>query len=180
MGLFSKESCIVCGGKVNALTKAKTAEGSVCSSCLSLCSPNFVSNIKNKNVSEIKMHIEYIKENQELYKNFQATDTVGKLFFVDKSKRLFHVPAPAVSIYNKTPIVYSFDNIVDYELVVDGETYTKGGASIGRALVGGAVFGGVGAVKCISKLPLIMHTILIQKFLLFLPILKKEVSCITL
>ena len=26
MGLFSKESCIVCGGKVNALTKAKTAE----------------------------------------------------------------------------------------------------------------------------------------------------------
>lgn len=93
MGLFSKESCIVCGGKVNALTKAKTAEGSVCSSCLSLCSPNFVSNIKNKNVSEIKMHIEYIKENQELYKNFQATDTVGKLFFVDKSKRLFHVPA---------------------------------------------------------------------------------------
>lgn len=37
MGLFSKESCIVCGGKVNALTKAKTAEGSVCSSCLSLC-----------------------------------------------------------------------------------------------------------------------------------------------
>ena len=52
MGLFSKESCIVCGGKVNALTKAKTAEGSVCSSCLSLCSPNFVSNIKNKNVSE--------------------------------------------------------------------------------------------------------------------------------
>lgn len=146
MGLFSKESCIVCGGKVNALTKAKTAEGSVCSSCLSLCSPNFVSNIKNKNVSEIKMHIEYIKENQELYKNFQATDTVAKLFFVDKSKRLFHVPAPAVSIYNKTPIVYSFDNIVDYELVVDGETYTKGGASIGRALVGGAVFGGVGAV----------------------------------
>ena len=57
MGLFSKESCIVCGGKVNALTKAKTADGSVCSSCLSLCSPNFVSNIKNKNVSEIKMHI---------------------------------------------------------------------------------------------------------------------------
>ena len=146
MGLFTKETCIVCGGKVNALTKAKISEGSVCSSCLSLCSPNFVSNIKNKNVSEIKTHIEYIKENQELYKNFQATDTVGKLFFVDKSKRLFHVPAPAVSIYNKTPIVYSFDDIVDYELVVDGETYTKGGVSIGRALVGGAVFGGVGAV----------------------------------
>ena len=121
------------------MTKAKTSEGSVCSSCLSLCSPNFVSNIKNKNVSEIKTHIEYIKKNQELYKNFQATDTVGKLFFVDKNKRLFHVPAPAVSIYNKTPIVYSFDDIVDYELVIDG-------VSIGRALVGGAVFGGVGAV----------------------------------
>ena len=53
MGLFNKETCIVCGGKVNALTKAKTSEGSVCSSCLSLCSPNFVSNIKNKNIINV-------------------------------------------------------------------------------------------------------------------------------
>ena len=42
MGLFNKESCIICGGKTNALTKAKTTSGSVCSSCLSLCSPGLL------------------------------------------------------------------------------------------------------------------------------------------
>lgn len=146
MGLFNKESCIICNGKTNALTKAKASSGSVCSSCLSLCSPGFIRNIGNKTTADIKEHIEYIKENQLLYNSFQATDTVGKLLFVDKVNRKFYVPVPAGTLYNKIPIVYSFDNLVDYELVVDGESYTKGGASIGRALVGGAIFGGAGAI----------------------------------
>lgn len=146
MGLFNKESCIICGGKTSALTKAKASSGSVCSSCLSLCSPGFISNMRNKTSEDIKEHIEYVKENQLLYNSFHATDTVGKLFFVDKTNQRFYIPVPATTLYNKTPIVYSFDNIVDYELVVDGESYTKGGASIGRALVGGAIFGGAGAI----------------------------------
>lgn len=146
MGLFNKESCIICGGKTNALTKAKTSSGSVCSSCLSLCSPCYTRNIRNKTVSDIKEHIDYVKENQLLYKSFQATDSVGKLLFVDKENQRFYVPVPASTLYNKIPIVYSFNNLVDYELVVDGESYTKGGASIGRALIGGAIFGSAGAI----------------------------------
>lgn len=146
MGLFNKESCIICGGKTNALTKAKTTSGSVCSSCLSLCSPGFVKNISNKNIDNIKEHIAYVKDNQLLYNSFSATDSVGKLFYVDKVNEYFYIPVPAATLYNKIPIVYSFKNLVDYELVVDGETYSKGGASIGRALVGGALFGGTGAI----------------------------------
>lgn len=146
MGLFNKESCIICGGKTNALTKAKTTSGSVCSSCLSLCSPGFVKNISNKNIDNIKEHIAYVKDNQLLYNSFSATDSVGKLFYVDKVNEYFYIPVPAATLYNKIPIVYSFKNLVDYELVVDGETYSKGGASIGRALVGGALFGGAGAI----------------------------------
>lgn len=146
MGLFNKESCIICNGKTNALTKAKASSGVVCSSCLSLCSPGFIRNIGNKTTTDIKEHIEYVKENQLLYNSFQATDTVGKLFFVDKVNQRFYIPVSAATLYNKIPIVYSFDNIVDYELVVDGESYTKGGASIGRALIGGAIFGGAGAI----------------------------------
>lgn len=146
MGLFNKESCIICGGKTNALTKAKASSGSICSSCLSLCSPGFTSNILNKRTEEIEEHIEYVKKNQLLYNSFHATDTVGKLFFVDKINQRFYIPVPAATLYNKIPIVYSFNDIVDYELVVDGESYTKGGASIGRALVGGAIFGAAGAI----------------------------------
>ena len=44
----------------------------------------------------------------------------------------------------KNPRIYSYDDIVEYELLEDGDTITKGG--LGRALVGGAVFGGTGAI----------------------------------
>lgn len=107
MGLFNKESCIICNGKTNALTKAKASSGVVCSSCLSLCSPGFIRNIGNKTTTDIKEHIEYVKENQLLYNSFQATDTVGKLFFVDKVNQRFYIPVPAATLYNKIPIVYS-------------------------------------------------------------------------
>ena len=113
MGLFNKESCIICGGKTNALTKAKTTSGSVCSSCLSLCSPGFVKNISNKNIDNIKEHIAYVKDNQLLYNSFSATDSVGKLFYVDKVNEYFYIPVPAATLYNKIPIVYSFKNLVD-------------------------------------------------------------------
>ncbi|MFA9375779.1 MAG: SHOCT domain-containing protein [Lachnotalea sp.] len=146
MGLFNNEKCITCGGKLNALTKAKCASGSICSSCLSICSPNYMSNIQNKSLEDIKQHMDYMKDNQSLYSNFKATDTVGKLLFVDKINRLFYVSDSTLKLYNKIPVVYSFDNILDYEVSLDGETITKGGASLGRAVVGGVLFGGVGAI----------------------------------
>lgn len=55
-------------------------------------------------------------------------------------------------MYQKTFIVgsktdsmlYRYDNILDYELLEDGETITKGG--LGRAVAGGVLFGGLGAI----------------------------------
>jgi hypothetical protein len=44
----------------------------------------------------------------------------------------------------KNPKVYNYSDIVDFELLEDGESITKGG--IGRAVAGGLLFGGVGAV----------------------------------
>ena len=40
--------------------------------------------------------------------------------------------------------MFKFDEVLNYELTEDGETIIKGG--LGRAVVGGALFGGVGAV----------------------------------
>lgn len=41
-------------------------------------------------------------------------------------------------------IIYSHSDVIEYELLENGETVTKGG--IGRALAEGVLFGGVGAV----------------------------------
>lgn len=53
---------------------------------------------------------------------------------------------PLTGIFGKRnkSTVYNYSDIVDFELLEDGESISSGG--LGRALVGGAVFGGVGAI----------------------------------
>ncbi len=40
--------------------------------------------------------------------------------------------------------IFEFSNLLNFELLEDGETITKGG--LGRAVAGGLLFGGVGAI----------------------------------
>ncbi|MEG1594040.1 MAG: SHOCT domain-containing protein, partial [Oscillibacter sp.] len=54
--------------------------------------------------------------------------------------KLWCVPA----LDKKNPQLFSFANLIDYELVEDGVSVTKGG--FGSAVVGGLAFGGVGAI----------------------------------
>ena len=46
----------------------------------------------------------------------------------------------------KNSEVYSYDKLLNYELKTNGETQVKGGLSLGRAVVGGALVGGIGAI----------------------------------
>lgn len=78
-------------------------------------------------------YAEDIKNNPSKY--FKKTVTYGKLE-IDEPKQLFKFE------YN----VYPFEDLNKFELVENGDSITSGGLSIGRAIVGGALFGGVGAV----------------------------------
>src|SRR5699024_266446 len=77
------------------------------------------------------------------YKNvdFKPTRKGIKVSFDDNRKKLAILPS--FGKVRKDHIV-RYSNIVDFELIEDGESRAKGG--IGRALVGGALFGGAGAV----------------------------------
>ena len=68
-------------------------------------------------------------------KFFKATKSYGQLS-IDENKKLF-------KIYFK---VYHFENLNTYELMENNSSITSGGLGIGRAIVGGALLGGVGAV----------------------------------
>lgn len=74
------------------------------------------------------------KNNPKKY--FHATKTTDKIEIDDKRK-LFRF-----DIFK----VHSFDELFSYELLEDGKEIVTGGVGIGRALVGGALFGGVGAI----------------------------------
>lgn len=71
--------------------------------------------------------------------NYKATKEQYN-FCIDENARVW---------WNKntlgTPQVHSFDDVLDFELVVD-DNKTKGKNAIGRAVAGGLLFGGAGAV----------------------------------
>lgn len=72
-------------------------------------------------------------------KTFKATKKIGKIIAFDDVNKMFMTPCGA---FNKR--VYEYSQILDFELLEDGESITQGG--MGKSLVGGMLFGGVGAI----------------------------------
>lgn len=70
---------------------------------------------------------------------FTPTKKVGKLIEFDHNAQQWRIPG------KKTKnLVYSFSDVLEYELMEDADSVTKGG--LGRAAVGGVLLGGVGAI----------------------------------
>lgn len=140
MGLFGeKESCSLCGGKVAALTKTKLTDGVICASCFAKCSP-LCTSLNSKTVAEVEKHIQSRERNADLYRTFAPTDSVADYLKIDRKNQTWCCPV----LGKKNPDIFSFSELIDFELNEDGESITKGG--LGSAVVGGVLFGGVGAI----------------------------------
>ena len=75
--------------------------------------------------------------------SFTPTREVGNYFAIDENARLWAVGKGMFpSLKNAVP--YSYEDIVDFELLEDDSSVIKGG--VGSAIVGAALFGGIGAV----------------------------------
>ena len=66
---------------------------------------------------------------------------MGGYLEINTANKTWSIPG----IFGGTGMI-PYSAILDYELLEDGTSVTKGGASIGRAIVGGAVFGPVGLI----------------------------------
>lgn len=143
MGLFSKkEICSICNENEG---KQKIAEGYVCKECLKLCGGFYPANkpFKLASKNDIQTAINNNRKNKDLVSMFSTTNKIGNYIEFDEGKRLWLVP-DGFNGKKINPKVFSYDDIIDYELLEDGESVTKGG--LGRAVVGGVLLGGVGAV----------------------------------
>lgn len=108
------------------------------------------SNIKKKIKNEETLSVEekvffekYNKQTVEAFvieeKNkFRPTKRTKHLIIDDDSKQW-----TTVKTSNKT---FKYSELLSYELIEDGESVTKGGVSLGRAVVGGVLFSGVGMI----------------------------------
>ena len=74
---------------------------------------------------------------------FTATKKIGKYLEIDEVNKKWITVNYMFGKRINSPI-YDYNDIVQFELLEDGNTVTKGG--LGSALVGGAMFGGVGAI----------------------------------
>ncbi|HFL2484459.1 TPA: SHOCT domain-containing protein [Clostridioides difficile] len=148
MGLFGgKEPCSICGGK----GKNKVLENEyLCNNCFI----NFTifSRERLKATSAIQVladhegirkFINFSKTNRELLAKFVETNRINKFVSIDEDNnfiKISDIRKGGDVIEN----VYAIDEIMQFELLEDGESIVSGG--LGRAVVGGALFGATGAI----------------------------------
>ncbi len=131
-----KETCCICNQNEG---HKKILDGMVCKGCISKCGA-FLCTLNWKSIpsDRIKQAITANEMNQKRLNIFRATNSFEKYIDIDENNRLWKSSAFMPNI------VFSYDDIINYELLEDGESVTNGG--LGSAVVGGAVFGGVGAI----------------------------------
>lgn len=130
--------CAVCGKKTNAFTRVKLTDGFLCSTCKTWCS-DFVQ-IRSMSSADARAHIAKTLQDDAVYPTLVPSESVGKHLVVYSKERLWS----CMVTKGETPYLFSFDDIVNYELIEDGASVTKGG--LGSAAVGGLLFGSVGAI----------------------------------
>lgn len=151
--IFKTENCPICGNPTNALekTSAKCEGKFICKSCgkkLMDAGINLIS-VNKMSASDLKQRIgasnKSATEKEEEAKTFNVTKQVADFFYLDSEQNKFAIPIrTAITGKVKGMDVYNCEYIIDFELLEDGDSVSKGG--VGRALVGGALFGGVGAI----------------------------------
>lgn len=142
MGLFSKkETCSICK---DGLTKIKLSDGYICGKCLKESGLFPIKKpLKTVTIEEAINLINKNAENKECVKSFNPTKKIGVYIEFDDNKKQWLIP-DGFAGKKINPKVYNYKDIIEFELLEDGETITKGG--LGSAIAGGVLLGGVGAI----------------------------------
>ena len=138
MGLFTKKGmCSFCNKEQ---TKNKLIDGYICKKCLSGHTVILLRHsLKSLTVNELNKLIEENKKDLKLIEEFETTRNIGRYIKFNDNKKQFMITHGILKVYN-------FEDIIDFELLENGETVTKTKGGVRRAIVGGALLGGVGAV----------------------------------
>ena len=144
MGFFDlKATCSVCNKEIGLNRYQIANKGWICKDCFKECGFNLATPIKRMTLEDIHKVMNDKKVRAEELSLFTATKKIGTHMEIDEEQKKWLIP-DGVFGGKKNPKIYNFSDIVDFELLEDGESIAKGG--LGRAVVGGVLFGGVGAI----------------------------------
>ncbi|HHD2752250.1 TPA: SHOCT domain-containing protein [Clostridium perfringens] len=135
MGLFNrgKQNCDICGNTIG-FGKVKCLDGVICGEC----------QFKQHKISKCQLTNNLTLKEVKEYIDFNPTKNIDKYLLINESEKKWIAPL-GISNGKKNPTIYNFSDISSYELIEDDEVILKSGG-LGRALVGGALFGGAGAI----------------------------------
>ncbi len=144
MGLFSsKATCAVCGEICGSKKFPIKDKLWVCQKCYKAAGFTVLVPTKTMTAETIKETIKSREVNAKKLETFQVTKEVAGWLKVDENAREWFIP-DGFGGKVKNPRIHSYDDVVDFELLEDGGSIVKGG--LGRAVAGGILFGGVGAL----------------------------------
>lgn len=152
MSLFKTENCPICGTPTGAFSKssAKFNGTFICQDCAKKLASKgiLLINLKKYSIEDLKNIVGASLKSEEEHKqdvtSFNATKVVGNFIHFDDNNKKFALPKTTITGKVVDLQIYDYSSILDFELLEDGNSLEKGG--VGRALVGGALFGGVGAI----------------------------------
>lgn len=142
-------NCICCNSPAGMFySGVKSRDGSICANC-NLLFPHH----KFTDAASLKRQYEENKARQIAFKKtvtFSATDKANRTtrkMEVDQNNGLFYFDTGKLFDTMKAQIIYTFDEIDNYELQnTAGETIIKSKGGLTRAAIGGVAFGGAGAI----------------------------------
>ncbi|NMF06243.1 DUF4428 domain-containing protein [Clostridium beijerinckii] len=144
MGFFDlKAICSVCNKEIGLNRYQIANKGWICKECLKKCGFSLGTPVRKMTVEDIHKAINTRNEKEEELSLFNSTKKIGNIEF-DDNQRKWLVKNKNFVNKNVIPKIYNYKDIVDFELLEDGESIAKGG--LGRAVAGGILFGGVGAI----------------------------------
>lgn len=129
-----KGACTVCGCSNGC---EDLLDGVACESCAVKCRFLIGRNLKKINNANAKVAAKHYDEMTVRMRHFTPTQAVGKYIEADMNNRLWRVSKVSRA-------VFKFEDIINFEYIENGNSVTEGG--LGSAVVGGVLFGGVGAV----------------------------------
>lgn len=138
-------TCPVCGGKLGLLNREKSADGLICAGCSNFFYSKLGFRAAKQPTDVLAAYWVTMEQRRAAFKETDSIYDGDSLFVsIDKSNRLFFFGHRSG---DKGPrVIYSFDEVAGYESDADDVMVTQSVGGIGRAVVGAAVAGPVGAI----------------------------------
>ncbi len=129
---WQKRICVNCKRELGVFTgKANVSNGTICTNCLSTAGIGQLESLAAYSTNDVKS---LIASRTPLIQAFLPTKKTGSYLQIDDTHKVFKAGGS----------IFASSNLLNFKLIEDGETITKGG--LGRAVAGGLLLGGVGAI----------------------------------